>query len=66
MKVTRAVVNSRIPVSQPIHSEAGFPHSLAEPTTTAHSPLLWQPHDVKTATFAWVLSADFFYASVWP
>ena len=64
--MTRAVVNPRIPVSQHIHSEAGFPHSLAEPTTTAHSPLLWQPHDVKTAKFACVLSAAFIFASVWP
>lgn len=63
-KMSRTVVNPRIPVSQHIHSEAGLPRSLAEPTTTAHSPLLWQRHDVKTAKFACVLSSGFIFASV--
>jgi len=64
LKISRTVVNPRIPVSQHIHSEAGLPRSLAEPTTTAHSPLLWQRDDVKTAKFACVLSSGFIFASV--
>jgi hypothetical protein len=63
LKAPRSVVNPRLPASPHVHLEAGLPRSLAEPTTTAHSPLLWQLHDVKTVKFACVLSAGFIFAS---
>lgn len=64
LNVDRTVVNPRIPAPQHLRLEAGLPRRQAEPTTTAHSPLLWQRHDVKTVKFACVLSAGFIFASV--
>jgi hypothetical protein len=64
LTVTQTVVNPRFPASPHVHLEAGLPRSLAEPTTIAHSLLPWQRHDVRSATFACVLSARFIFASV--